>query len=300
MNSTRTVQIGIKTPQQGASFRELRDMWLAADQPGGADDLWLYDHFLEQPGPSPVLVHDAWSTLAALAATTSRAGVGVMVACVTHRPFAALATAAATVADIAPGRLRVGLGAGWSEAEHRALGLPFPAARERVTLLDETCHALRRLLAGDHVAVDGRHVRLDGVRLARAGSLPPFVIGGSGPRMLRLVARHADVWNVTGRDVLRWRARHDELVRACEEVGRPPGEITVSAQVAAPLDDVVATAHVCAYLARSGVGHLVLELDRVARGSEVEELLRAVRAEVARSVGGGAHEVRDSGAAARR
>ncbi|MCB7135705.1 LLM class flavin-dependent oxidoreductase [Cellulosimicrobium marinum] len=273
------VTIGVKTPQENLRFSELRDMWIAAEQIPRVEHLWLYDHFVAQGGSEHGAVPclDAWASLAALAAATRRATLGILVSSVTYRSTAVLAAMSATVNEIAGGRLDLGLGVGWSVPEHEAWGIDFPAAGDRLVMLDETCAALRLLFAGGPVTFEGRHVRLDGAQVrGDVAPAPRLVLGGAGPRMLGVIARHADVWNVAGAHLPRLRATREDLLARCEALGRSAAEITVSAQVHAAVDAPDVTAAWCGRAVRSGAEHLVLELDRAATGREMERLVEAV------------------------
>jgi len=173
--------------------------------------------------------------LAAMASVVSRARVGCMVTGVTYRNPAVLAKMAVTVDHISGGRLDFGLGAGWHEEEHRGYGLEFPSAGVRVEMLDEALTLIRRLWTEDTVTFEGRHYQLREA-LANPKPLqkphPPIVVGGEKPKMLRVIARHADEWNVPSHgDVVAWTKTSALLDEACAEVGRDPAEIRRSVQL---------------------------------------------------------------------
>lgn len=133
--------------------------------------MWLPDHLLGLPHPeTPVL--EAWTTLSALAEGTERVGLGTLVLSATFRPPRVLAKAVATLDEIAPDRLTLGLGAGWLREEHEAFALPFPPHRQRVARLVETIEAVRELAPE-----------------------VPVLVGGSSPSLMSVAARHADLWN---------------------------------------------------------------------------------------------------------
>lgn len=136
--------------------------------------MWLPDHLLGIPDPdTPVL--EAWTTLSALAEATSRLGLGTLVISATFRPPRVLAKAVATLDEMAPGRLTLGLGAGWLREEHEAFALPFPPHRERVARLVETIAAVREMAPG-----------------------VPVLVGGASATLMDVAARHADLWNAPG------------------------------------------------------------------------------------------------------
>ena len=178
------------------------------------------------PGRGEGDVLDGWTVTAALLARTERIQVG-SIRLVHHWNAARLAQATATLERIAPGRFRFLISIGGQPAD-RCFGLPFPSARERIDWLDETLRALRRLWQGEEVTTTGRHVRLSGARIRPcppAGRLP-IEIAAAGPRMLELVATHADVWDINLPPIAsRTRAAEEILAAACRRQDRDPGEI---------------------------------------------------------------------------
>jgi probable F420-dependent oxidoreductase len=233
------VKIGVQLPEVEREVRwpELRDMARAAEQ-AGFDSLWVGDHLLfRDPDLPPRGPWEAWSVLAALAAVTERVYLGPLVASVSFHNPAMLAKKAATIDEISGGRLILGLGAGWNEPEYRAFGFPFD---HRVDRFEEAFAIIRGLLRHGRVDFEGRyHQARDCVLvpqpIGKGG--PPIMVGTTGPRMLRLTARHADAWNAwftwfgnrpEGIAVLR-----EKVDAACEEVGRDPATLarTVAALV---------------------------------------------------------------------
>jgi alkanesulfonate monooxygenase SsuD/methylene tetrahydromethanopterin reductase-like flavin-dependent oxidoreductase (luciferase family) len=170
-----------------------------------------------------------------MAAVVRRARVSCLVAGVTYRNPAVLAKMAVTVDHISGGRLDFGLGAGWHEAEHRGYGIEFPGAGTRVAMLDEALTIIRRLWTEESVTVDGhfytvRDALCEPKPVQRPH--PPIVIGGEKPKMLRVIARHADEWNVPSHgDVDEWARVSADLDDACAEIGRNPAEIRRSIQL---------------------------------------------------------------------
>ncbi|WAC93895.1 TIGR03560 family F420-dependent LLM class oxidoreductase [Mycobacterium sp. Aquia_213] len=218
---------------QSFHYSELEQLWRTADRLGfGA--MWDYDHFYgPQEHTAPTL--EGWTTLAAMAAVTKRARIGCLVSSVTYRNPAVLAKMAVTVDHISGGRLNFGIGAGWHEAEHCGYGIDFPGAGARVAMVDEALTVLRRLWTEDSVTFKGRFFALDNA-LCEPKPLqhphPPIVMGGTEPKMLRVVARHADMWNMPGHEgPERWGAVNAQLDQACADLGRAPGEILRSAQL---------------------------------------------------------------------
>ncbi|HEU0213687.1 MAG TPA: LLM class flavin-dependent oxidoreductase, partial [Jiangellaceae bacterium] len=200
----------------------------------GFDSVWVGDHLLyrgdgrEERGP-----WDAWSVLAAIAAATERIRLGPLVACTAFSPPGLLARKAAAVQEISRGRLVLGLGAGWNEAEFRAFDIPFD---HRASRFGEAFEIIRRLLAGERVTFEGRFERVyDAVVLPRPVPPPPLMIGSTGERVLRTALGHVDAWNVwyelygnTPDGFARANTRVSELVR---ESGRDPSDVLRSATV---------------------------------------------------------------------
>jgi F420-dependent oxidoreductase-like protein len=211
----------------------LQEFWRTADVLG-FHSVATYDHFYGLiDNTAPTL--EAWTSLAAMAAVVQRARVSCMVTGVTYRNPAVLAKMAVTVDHISGGRLDFGLGAGWHEAEHRGYGIEFPSAGTRVAMVDEALTIIKRLWSEESVTVEGRFYTLrDALCEPKPVQRPhpPIVIGGEKPKMLRVVARHADEWNVPSHgDVDEWARISAELDGACAEIGRDPSEIRRSVQL---------------------------------------------------------------------
>ena len=170
-------------------------------------------------------VLDGWTVGTALAARTERIEIA-SIRLVHHWNAAHLAQATATFERIAPGRQRVFMAAGGQPNDQR-FGLPFPAAQQRVAWLDETLGAIRRLWRGEEVSLDGFFVQLDRARVRPIPDPPPLLeVAARGPRMLELVAAHADCWNVNIPPIPeRWKAAEEQLAIACDERGRDPAAI---------------------------------------------------------------------------
>ena len=194
----------------------------------GYDSIWVYDHFHTHPVPSQESVFEAWTLMAALAATTRRVRLGQMCTCIPYRSPALLAKIAVSVDAISGGRLDVGIGAGWSTREFKGYGYPFPSDGERLDMLEEAAQVLIAMWTQDEAHFVGEHYVLGGA-ITRPKSLqnphPPLWIAGGGERRtLRLVAEYGDHSNVSG-DVETFRHKSRVLARHCEEVGRNYDEI---------------------------------------------------------------------------
>ena len=192
----------------------------------GFDSLWDCDHYIQPSRPTGPYF-EAWTLLAALAARTERIRIGVLVSCNTFRHPALLAKQAVTVDHISDGRLELGLGAGWYVPEHEMLGIDFPPPPGLVGRFREAVEIVDRLLRNDTTTYRGRYYRLSEAT-SRPGPLqkprPPLMLGGHGPKVLRIVAEYADAWNSFG-TVDELRARNQILDEHCATIGRDPGEI---------------------------------------------------------------------------
>lgn len=195
----------------------------------GLDSLWRSDHFFSVMGRSERPSLETWVSLAALAARTTTLRFGPLVSSMTFRHPALLARMAAAVDLLSKGRLVVGVGAGWNEAEHQAYGITLPPMKERMDRLEEGIQLMRALWRGGPVDFDGHYYRLAGAtafpRPAQRPS-PPLLIGGDGEvRLLRIVAQHADEWNSSADGLDVYKAKRSRLEEHCRAVGRNPDEI---------------------------------------------------------------------------
>ncbi len=194
------LRLGISLWPQGATWQELCSASVRADALG-YDSVWSYDHFMALGADPTVPVFDGWTVIAAIAALTSRARLGILVTGVTHRNPGVLAKMAATLDHLSGGRAILGLGAASHEGEHRAYGIPFPSTGQRLALLDEACTVIRSLFEDDATTFEGEHCTMrDAVLWPKPiQTRLPILIGGGGERTtLRIVARHADLWNAFG------------------------------------------------------------------------------------------------------
>jgi F420-dependent oxidoreductase-like protein len=200
----------------------------------GFDGLFLVDHFY---GLFDVMdpTHEAYTMLAALAPFTQSLRLGVLVCGNTYRNPAFLLKQAVTVDHISGGRVDFGVGAGWTQREHEAYGWPFPSARERVDRFAEALEIWDRLQQDERTTYEGQHYQIvDAPFEPKPLQQPrmPLLIGGSGPRMLRLATRHADIWNAVGTpDEVG--AVNQRLDAACVTEGRDPASLvrTVSPRI---------------------------------------------------------------------
>ncbi len=187
----------------------------------GYDHLWVYDHVETVPRREPTHVFEAWTMLGALAEYTDRAELGQLVTCASYRNAGLLAKQAACVDVMSGGRVILGIGAGWYHEEYAAYGYEYLPDRARLTAMEETITACRRLWSEERVTFEGEHVRLAGALCdPKPLRTPPVWVGGGGEKVtLRIAARQADAtnWQV---GLEAFRRKSGLLEQYCEEIGR--------------------------------------------------------------------------------
>jgi F420-dependent oxidoreductase-like protein len=261
----------------------LLDVARAADE-SGMDTLWVGDHLI-QANPYDTTGHDmleAYTALGFLAARTERVRLGVMVTAVTFRPPSLLVKAVTSLDVLSGGRAWFGIGAGYNEAEARAMGLPLPPTAERFERLEETLRLAKQMWSGVETPFEGLHYRLErptNQPSPLSSPHPPIVVGGAGEKKtLRLVAAYADACNlfdIPGQaDLLRHKL--DVLAGHCEAVGRSFGEIekTVSSRLGAG-ETPIAVAERCAAFTELGIDQIVMIVDGAWTVEAVERLAAA-------------------------
>jgi F420-dependent oxidoreductase-like protein len=217
-------------PQQGYSYQDILDMARTAERLGFGS-FFRSDHYSSFPGQDDLPTTDAWTTLAGLARDTTRIGLGSMVSPVTFRNPGSLAKVVSTVDQMSGGRVELGVGAGWNEGEHAALGIPFPGTVERLDRLEEELTILRGLWdEPDGWTFEGRHFQVRGSLFRPRDRRPTLIVGGTGkPRSLRLAARYADEYNVSSSNPAEVHDIMGRLDAACEDIGRDPATLARSA-----------------------------------------------------------------------
>jgi F420-dependent oxidoreductase-like protein len=193
-------RFGIQTGQQLIAWPDMLSLWQRADA-WGYDSLWNFDHFypifVDPEGPCL----EAWTTLSALAQATRRARIGTLVNGNTYRNPCLTAKMAVTLDHISGGRLNLGIGAGWFEREHAAMGFDFKDVRGRLGALDEACQIIKGMFTQPRTTLRGRHYTVSevmGLPKPVQQPHPPIMIGGTGEKvLLKLVAKHADMWNAS-------------------------------------------------------------------------------------------------------
>ncbi len=259
------------TAPQQVGYDEILRVWREADKVPEIEHAWLFDHLMPIAGNPDGPIFEGWTLLSALAAQTSRLRIGLLVTSNRFRPPAMLAKIATTVDIVSGGRLDFGIGAGsrpshpLARREYDAHGLPYLSQADAVTALDEACTVIRRLWTSPSpFDFSGAHVRLSGAYgnprpLQRPH--PPIMIGGRANATLRVVAKHADMWNIPGGgDIADLAARSRLLDKYCAELGRNPAEITRSIFLPVEYERPQVTREKIAEAADAGFGHFVLGL----------------------------------------
>lgn len=270
------MRIGFRTSPQNVDWPTLESAWVEAGRHDVFDSGWLNDHLgdpnLERGGPS----FEAMTSLAALAHHVPGKSVGHTVLAATFRHPALLAREALTLDHLTGGRFILGLGAGWHAWEHDAFGIELPPIGRRFDRLESQLLILRALFGeaaagAPGVSLDAPPYRLGGATTEppplRPGG-PPIWLGGQGPRGLRMAARFADGWNYASNlagTLDGFVERRDILLRACDEIGREPGELVLSVQIIIPTDRVARRAAVDAAVAYGRAGAAEILLTTLAR-----------------------------------
>jgi probable F420-dependent oxidoreductase len=274
-------------------YKEARELALRIEA-AGFDSLWLYDHFIYRFADKPSqATWEAWTWLSALADATHRVELGTMVANTPFRNPALIAKMAATLDEVSDGRLILGLGAGWHQPEFEAFGVPFD---HRLRRFEEALQIICPLLRQGSVDFEGHFSQARHCELLPRGPRPagpPILVGGTGPRILRLIARYADSWNIGF--MHHPAALLPQMVEACAEVGRDPATLEVTQlrivaypdltplpqgfpdHLTGPADQIAAALHEYQQL---GVAHVMLECvplnaTTVQRLSEAVQVYRA-------------------------
>ena len=198
MTTMHPIRFGIQTGQQSVEWGQLLDLWQKADA-WGYDSLWNFDHFYPIFLPPEGPCFEGWTMLSAMAQATRRARLGHLVNGNTYRHPCLTAKMAATLDHISGGRLNLGIGAGWFELEHRSFGIDFKTVPGRLAALDEACQIIRGMFTQPKTTLRGKHYTVTDAMCEpkpKQQPHPPIMIGGSGKQvLLRIVAKHADMWN---------------------------------------------------------------------------------------------------------
>jgi alkanesulfonate monooxygenase SsuD/methylene tetrahydromethanopterin reductase-like flavin-dependent oxidoreductase (luciferase family) len=270
MSQTVRPRFGILTAPQQVTYADILSVWREADTIPQIEHAWLFDHLMPIAGDRTGPIYEGWTLLSALAAQTQRLRVGLLVTSNRFRPPAMLAKIATTVDIVSGGRLDFGIGAGsrpshpLARREYEAHGLPFHDFSHSVRSLDEALVVIRRLwtettpfdFAGAHVRLTGAFGNPKPIQRPH----PPIMIGGRSDALLRVVAEHADLWNIPGGDFDDAIARSALLDRYCTEIGRDPASLTRSMYLPVSYDQPATTRDAISQALDAGFSHLVLGL----------------------------------------
>jgi alkanesulfonate monooxygenase SsuD/methylene tetrahydromethanopterin reductase-like flavin-dependent oxidoreductase (luciferase family) len=270
MPQTSRPSFGIMTAPMQVDYQDILRVWREADAIPAIEHAWLFDHLMPIGGDPSGPIYEGWTLLSALAGQTQRLRLGLLVTSNRFRPPAMLAKIATTVDIVSGGRLDFGIGAGSrpshpaARREYEANGLPYHDFGHSVGSLAEACTVVRRLwteaepfdFEGDYVQLTGAFGNPKPVQQPH----PPIVIGGRSAPLLRVVAEHADVWNIAGGDIEDAVDRSALLDRYCAEIGRDPALITRSMHVGVSYDDPSVTRNAIAEAIDAGFQHIVLGL----------------------------------------
>ncbi|AKU16188.1 LLM class F420-dependent oxidoreductase [Luteipulveratus mongoliensis] len=225
--------VGIEPARQWQVMNDLAQRFDADER---WESIWVFDHFHTTPVPTEQATHEAWSLMAAFAASTSRIRLGQMCTCMAYRNPGYLAKVAATIDIISGGRVEMGIGAGWYEHEWRAYGYGFPRAGVRLEMLREGVDVFRQMWTTGSATLDGKHYQLDGAicqpqplqTTSPENRIPMWVAGGGEKKTLRIAAEYADYTNFDGSPE-GFVAKSAILEQHCKDVGRDFGSIVRSA-----------------------------------------------------------------------
>jgi alkanesulfonate monooxygenase SsuD/methylene tetrahydromethanopterin reductase-like flavin-dependent oxidoreductase (luciferase family) len=263
-------RFGIMTAPSQVEYDDILRVWREADAIPQIEHAWLFDHLMPIFGDPNGSTYEGWTMLSALAAQTHRLRVGLLVTSNRFRPPAMLAKIATTVDIVSGGRLDFGIGAGsrpshpLARREYEAHGLPYDDFSHCVESLAEALVVIEKLwtetepfdFTGTHVQLTGAFGNPKPLQRPR----PPIIIGGRSAPLLRVVAAHADLWNILGDDIDDAVDRSALLDRYCTEIGRDPASITRSISLPVDYDQPDITRDAIGRAIDAGFGHLVLGL----------------------------------------
>ncbi|KPI03226.1 luciferase family protein [Actinobacteria bacterium OK074] len=270
MPDTPRPRFGIMTAPMQVGYDDVLRVWREADAIPEIEHAWLFDHLMPIGGDPDGPAYAGWTLLSALAASTRRLRLGVLVTSNRFRPPALLAKIATTVDVVSGGRLDFGIGVGsrpdhpLARREYAAHGLPFHDSAHAVASLAEACTVIKRLWTEEKpFDFDGTHHRLTGAfgnpkPVQRPH--PPVLIGGRSAATLRVAAAHADLWNIPGGDIADCVSRSALLDRYCAETGRDPAAVTRSIHLPVDYDRPGTTRDAIGQALDAGFRHVVLGL----------------------------------------
>jgi alkanesulfonate monooxygenase SsuD/methylene tetrahydromethanopterin reductase-like flavin-dependent oxidoreductase (luciferase family) len=247
------LKVGIHLSQDGLGYKEIRDIALKAEQIG-LHSFWLLDHLHASPKPDEQQILECWTLLSALACEANSIRLGALVLNINNRNPALLAKMTATLDHISCGRLEFGIGAGGTnraerqkrfgyEYEFDAYGISFPIKPSvRIMKLDEGLSILKKMWTQDKASYEGRYYLIKNAFCLPKPvqkPYPPIWIGGiGGPKIMKVIAKHADGWNIMRSSTVNEYRRSMRLLRmACSNIGRDPGEIKTSIGVRGSIEE---------------------------------------------------------------
>ena len=249
----------------------------------GFHSIWDCDHIIQPSRPTGPYF-EAWTLLAALAAATKRARIGVLVSSNTFRHPVLLAKQVITIDHISTGRLDVGFGAGWYEPEHRMFGLDFYEAKQRVDRFHEAVQVVDTLLTNEVSSFAGKFYQLNEAA-SRPRPVqqprPPLLLAGHRPRMLRIAAQYAETWNSFG-TVDEMRERNVLLDEACASIGRDPSTLVrslygwASMMPSDPWDSIDAFHEMVGRYSEAGVNEFLIDHPRPDQQAVLERVASEV------------------------
>jgi len=252
----------------------------------GFESVWLFDHFHTTPDPTDELTFESFTSLSALAALTERVRLGHVVSCAGFRNPALVAKMISTMDTISNGRMEFGVGGGWKQEEWNAYGYEFPETRERLRRLEDALEIATRMFEPGRATYDGPTARIEGaINLPKPVQQPrvPIMVGGNGRDVTwRLAARFADELNVDGMPADEIPEARQVLDQRCEEVGRDPATLRMSAHIWwAQLDEAPDRVELLARFREAGVSRVIT----MVRASADDDEALAAFAEDCRAAG---------------
>jgi len=249
------LEVGMQLAQDGLAYEEIRDMALEAER-AGLESFWVFDHLNASPKPDQQPLLECWTLLSALAAETTHIRLGALVLNVNNRNPALVAKMATTLDQISRGRLEFGIGAGGTnraqdqkelgyEYEFDAYDISFPMRPSiRMEKLDEGLEIMKRMWTQKRATFKGKHYSVrNAICLPKTVQkpYPPIWIGGmTGPGIVKVVAKHANGWNIMrSSTVEHYRAGKKLLSIACAKIGRDPDQIKISMPVSGSLEECI-------------------------------------------------------------
>ena len=198
----------------------------------GFESLWVFDHFHTVPVQTQEVTYEAWTLMAALAAVTDTVRIGQMCTCNSYRQPSYLAKVAASIDAISDGRVEMGIGAGWYEAEYKGYGYGFEKPSVRIGRLREAVEIMQAMWTEDVVSYEGQHYQLDGAicqpKPVQDPHIPFWIAGGGEQLTLNVAARYAQYTNFANGDVEEFTHKSQVLKGHCDDVGRDFDEIVRS------------------------------------------------------------------------